>query len=299
MKVHQRFHAIPTMKPSIRPILAGALLAGAVLCSCSSGLGTSDPNAGQGVPATAAVTGLGLDLGIDLVNDLEDYAAGGAVIPGVNVGEARRIAFYAFSTASPANNANGAGAPLTRGVTGPTDTNGTSDVFLLAFEDDTVDGGPLGVQPKAFSRALVNTFRHSRCMNCHAMGTLAGPSEAPAFPNMPHPGGAEPLLSDAGCSDCHNSGTVLALAGVDWRAPREANGDFDFRGNTLQQLATRAQSVPFDEHLLNDGRVNWAIASGDVPFVTPSAGGNAGTSSLWDGVEVDRGAVPILSLIHI
>lgn len=270
-----------------------SLAALAALASCSSGLGTGGPNDDQGVPAAAAATGLGLDLGFDLTSSIQGVAAGGAVIPGVNEGEERRIAFYAFATAAPANNADGSGTPLTRDAAGPADSNGESDVFLLAFEDDTVDAGPLGPQPKAFSRALVNTFRHSRCVNCHAMGTLAGPGETPAFPNMPHPGGMEPFTDNTGCSDCHNGGAVPFLAGVEWRAPLEADGNFDFRGNTLQELAMKAQSVPFDEHLLNDGRVTWAISSGDVPFVTPRAGGNAGTSGLWDGVEVDQGAVPI------
>ncbi|MEM1449260.1 MAG: PKD domain-containing protein [Planctomycetota bacterium] len=271
-----------------------AAASASVLGACSSGLGTGN-DAPPPTIASSSATGLGLDLGFELTDPIaDDVAVAGALIPGITPDDDRRVSFLAFSTATPNDDADGTGtgASITRTQATPADSNGASDVYLVAFEDELDAGGGSTEQPVAFSRALINVFRHNRCTHCHGLGTLAGPGEDPIFPNEPHPGGAEPVTTDE-CVECHIAANVPDLAGVEWRAPREANGDFDFRSNTLFQLAEKAQRLSFDEHLLNDGRVRWAIESGNVPFVPAAAGGNAGTSERWNGLGRDAGRVPI------
>lgn len=273
-------------------LIAGVTLAG-LGAACSSGLGTGGTNTSSGDPVSARATGLGLDLGLTLAERIEPgYALAGASIPGLTPADDRKIAFIAFSTSSAANNGDGSGTPLVRDAGPPSDNNGVEDVFIVAIEDQLIEMGGMGAHPAAFSRALVNTFRHDRCVTCHAIGATAEPGEELAFPGDPHPGGAEPLTIET-CTTCHSGANVPDLQGVEWRAPLESNGDFDFRGNTVQELAMKAMSVSLDDHILNDGRIRWAIESGNVPFVTPRPGGNAGSSALWAGSGRDMGAVPI------
>lgn len=255
------------------------LLVGAVASwGCSSGLGNNiDLEEQKGL---VTETGLGLDLGFELTDPISaDMAVAGAEIPGSD----RRITFVAFSTAARADNADGAGGALSMDAV--TDTNGEADIFVVAIEDHLGSGG----QPVAFSRALVNTFRHSRCVHCHAIGSVPAPDEPFVFPGNGHPGGQQPVLDDE-CSSCHIAANIGME--VEWRAPRANNGQgFDMRSETLEELAVRAQKVDFEEHLLNDSRVTWAIESGVVPF-----GQLAGSSQTWEAEgygDVDVGPVPI------
>ncbi len=272
-------------------LLCLLLIAPFAVGACSSGLGNNLPNAPTAAAASRA-TGLGVDLGFVLTERIDDdFALAGALIPGVTEDLDRRISFVAFTTATDNDDADGmgGGTTLTRDAGSPTDSNGMSDVYIMAIEDELVDRGAAGLQPAAFSRALVNTFRHSRCVNCHAIGSTPDPGEPFVFPgNNTHPGPAQPILTDQ-CTTCHMAPNVAPE--VEWRAPRANNGQpFDMRGETVQQLAARAQSVPFDEHLLNDSRVTWALESGVVPF----DGSLAGSSSIWTGVpDNDVGPVPI------
>lgn len=257
-------------------LLVGAAMGG----GCSSGLGNNiDLDEEEGL---VTETGLGLDLGLDLTDPIgPDMAVAGALIPGSD----RRISFVAFTTLAPADDADGAGGDLSRD--GVADTNGASDIFVMAIEDQLGSGG----QPVAFSRALVNTFRHSRCVQCHAIGSAPEPTEPFAFPGNAHPGGPQPVLDDE-CSSCHIAANIGME--VEWRAPRENNTpsqNFNMRSDTLEELAARARLVDFEEHLLNDSRVTWAIESGVVPFE-----GLAGSSALWNAAgyeDVDVGPVPI------
>ncbi len=264
-----------------RPLGTALLLVGAAVAGgCSSGLGNNlDLDGEEGL---VTETGLGLDLGLDLTDPIgSDMAVAGALIPGSE----RRISFVAFTTAAADDDADGAGGSLSKD--GVPDSNGVSDVFVMAIEDDLGGGG----QPVAFSRALVNTFRHSRCVQCHAIGSDPEATEPFAFPGNAHPGGPQPVMNDD-CLGCHTAANIGVE--VEWRAPRANNTpsqNFNMRSDTLAELAARAQVVDFDEHLLNDSRVTWAIESGVVPF-----GGLAGSSPLWSArgyEDVDVGPVPI------
>ncbi len=264
-----------------RPLGTALLLVGAAVAGgCSSGLGNNlDLDGEEGL---VTETGLGLDLGLDLTDPIgSDMAVAGALIPGSE----RRISFVAFTTAAADDDADGAGGSLSKD--GVPDSNGASDVFVMAIEDDLGGGG----QPVAFSRALVNTFRHSRCVQCHAIGSDPEATEPFAFPGNAHPGGPQPVMNDD-CLGCHIAANIGVE--VEWRAPRANNTpsqNFNMRSDTLAELAARAQVVDFDEHLLNDSRVTWAIESGVVPFE-----GLAGSSPLWSAPgyeDVDVGPVPI------
>lgn len=258
-----------------------AALGALMSVSCSSGLGNNLGEEGE----TGAVTeaGLGMDLGFDLTDAIEsDVDVVSALIPGTTE---RRISFVAFTTASANDNADGAGAFLSKDAQA-SDANGATDVFVMAVEDELGTRG----QPTAFSRALVNTFRHSRCVQCHAIGSTPEPGERFVFPNNnTHPGPAQPILTDQ-CTSCHMAPN--ASPEVEWRAPRENNMQpFNMRNESIAELATRARSVPFEDHFLDDTRVTWAIESAVVPFV-----GIAGSSTVWNAPgyeDIEVGPVPV------
>lgn len=280
--------------------------------ACSTGLGNFFLG-GSGVEPTGtgsfSEAGLGFDPGFDLMLDPQ-VAMTGALVPGATAMENRRIAFFAFSSDAPANDADGAGTPLARDATTPMDTNGASDVFLAALvsTDVLVDGDPL---PTAFNQGMVNVFRHSRCVNCHAMGHDV--DGAPVFNDMtPHAGPAQPVPNVEGCEACHTP-TVF---GVDdpWITPLQANGDslgdFDFRSRTVEELNARALQdptgrsfAPFSvidpqgavEHLKTSPQVNWAITRGIVPTATMTGPGDMGVlgGSTANTTSKDVGPVPL------
>lgn len=287
-----------------RRAAAAALVSGAiaVAAACSGG---SSSGSGGPTPTTAAVvevptTPLGIDFGFasgaGLVSPITEHAAAGALIPGTSSSSDRRVVFVAFATAAPLDDADGAGGRLERGDDGLTDSNAANDVFLMAVEDDTarVDGG--APRPVAFSRSLANVFRHDRCVHCHAMGASNGLGESDVFPESgggakSHPGGDQPLLTDDGCADCHT--TAASGLVVDWRAPRENDSPpelLDLRGLDVHELAALAS--PLGAHLLTDSTIDWALDHGLVP---PAPGVFAGSSAVWDGLDVDLGPVPISS----
>lgn len=293
----------PGRRAAAASFVFGAL---AIAAACSGGTssstGAATPTAPTAAVVEVATTPLGVDFGFasgaGLVAPIDDYAAAGALIPGASVTGDRRVTFVAFATAAPLDDADGAGGRLERGSDALTDSNAASDVFLMAVEDRTarVDGG--APRPVAFSRSLANVFRHDRCVHCHAMGASNGPGESDVFPAnggaaKSHPGGDQPLLTDDGCIDCHTS--AVSGLDVDWRAPRENDVPpefLDLRGLDVHELAALAAASPLDAHLLVDSTIDWALDHGLVP---PSPGVFAGSSSVWDGLDVDVGPVPISS----
>lgn len=287
----------------------GLALAGA---ACSTGLGNFFLG-GTGVEPTGtgsfSEVGLGFDPGFALTLDPQ-VAVTGALVPGATAMENRRIAFFAFSSDLPADDADGAGTALARDAVTPIDTNGASDVFLAALvsTDVEVDGEPL---PTAFSQGMVNVFRHSRCVNCHAMGHEV--DGAPVFNELtPHPGPTQPVPNVEGCSDCH---TPLVFGDdLPWVAPLQDDGDdlgdFDFRSRTVEELNARALQDPTGrsfkpfsvidpegavEHLKSSPQVNWAITRGVVPtagMTGPTDMGVPGGSSA-NTTSKDVGPVPL------
>ena len=284
-----RARAPRASRPGTLALCAAALAA--CLAACTSGLGGAAVEDESEVALSSAETGLGIDFGFELSGSTPDgIAITAASLPTATEGVTREVLFVAFVTDTPADDAGE--AALVRDQTPPADDNGGFDVFVMAIEDELIDTGPTGSQPAAFSRALVNTFRHDRCQNCHAVAqTVTPPGEPDVFPGD-HPGGPPPI-HDENCRDCHNSELVPSLAGTVWFAPQ--GEEFELRGRTTEELSARAHAAGFDveDHLLVDGRVRWAIESARVPQIGNGATGIAGTSSMWNGTGRDRGAVPV------
>lgn len=281
--------------------------------ACTTGLGNFFLG-GAGVEPSGlgefSEAGLGFDPGFELAVD-SDVALTGALIPGVTTDEDRRIAFFAFSTPVPADDADGSGTPLARDAVTPLDTNGASDIFLAAVvsTDVTVNGTAV---PTGFGQGLVNVFRHSRCANCHAMGhdVLDTPVFDPLGPG--HAGPAQPIDTVVGCSECHTE-TVFGETNP-WQAPLQANADqlggFDLRFRSVTELNARALQdptgrsfAPFSvidpegavQHLKTSPQVNWAITRGIVPTsgaTGPDDMGVLGGSSP-NTTSKDIGPVPI------
>ncbi len=288
----------------IRTLRNASLLLGAYLVvACSSGLGTAGDDVPTATAGEARASGLGIDFGLAggaaLESPIEnDYALAGALIPGSTPETARRIAFVAFTTA--ARNQSPAGTPgesLTSDGN-VMDTNGETDVFLMAVEEKLESFGGRQPQPRAFSRALFSTFKHSRCVHCH------GIRDNDIFPagSGGHPGGIVSVADNnpATCGGCHD--TPGAAPGVEWFAPLDPVADgIDFRTATAEELSARVALLDLDEHLLVDDRVRWAIDTGTIPAQgTLGPDGSvtnvAGNSQRWraSGVQAsDIGAVPI------
>jgi len=226
--------------------------------ACSSGLGKNFPPATQ----SRANLRVGIDLGVIPIDPATEAAVAGVVIPAIGNVPARDVVLLGFTTAAPADNADGAGTPLSRD--GTSDQNGASDVFLAAVVAQDIE-------TRAFSQSLAGKFRHPRCTTCHSM--QAATSQAFASSPLPHfgpaPGPTFPNNDPATCVPCHTELTAFPVE--DWQAPAAS---FDMRNETVAQLADRATRVPIDEveHFVTDPRVLWALDSG----ILPTAGGRNG-----------------------
>ncbi|MGE3166802.1 MAG: PKD domain-containing protein [Planctomycetota bacterium] len=223
-------------------------LAGA---GCSSGLSEPDAPATQALVASANQL-QGFDVGT-LSQPVTAFAATGGILPG-STGD-RSIVFAAFATASPAGELI---AP------DPGDTNGASDVFLVAVANLSNSEGI----PTVFNQELVEVFEHPRCQTCHGF-----PVTAPSG----HPGGFDPA---AQCSNCHTS-QATGIANMVWIAPLSVGVDLDFRNKTAQEIVDQIEAWETDKlaldptfdlltHFNADPRIEWAITSGLVPLGRPT-----------------------------
>jgi PKD repeat protein len=238
-------------------LMFAAAAIGAGSFGCSSGLGNNLPQRPPAESGTNANLPLGIDLGVVPQGGVGEHQVTGVVVPAIGAQPARDLVLLAFTTAAPANNADGAGNALSRDAVG--DANTASDVFVAAVS-------ARDVETRAFSQSLAGKFRHPRCATCHSMqaaGTLAfasasqphaGPLPGPGFPNN----------DPATCNPCHVSSTQFPVLG--WQAPAAS---FDLRSKSVLQLAQAARNVPADEteHFVTDPRVLWALDSGVLPQV--------------------------------
>ncbi len=227
--------------------------------SCSSGLG-NDPRRRTPTPtptATSSNLPVGVDLGVTPTDPAAEPAITNVVIPAYGSQAARDVVLLAFSTAAAANDADGAGNPLTRDTV--TDGNSASDVFLAAVCAQDIE-------TRAFSQALAGKFRHPRCTTCHSM--QAATTQAFVSSPLPHagppPGPTFPNNDPATCAPCHVGSTEFPVEG--WQAPAAS---FDMRTETVAQIADRATRIPAGdtEHFVSDKRVLWALDSGILPTV--------------------------------
>lgn len=257
--------------PARHTLVLTSLFAGLALGSCSSGLGNNLPPSAPPATGTNANLPLGVDLGVTPSSAVVQPAVAGLVVPAIGSQAARDVVLLAFASAAAANDADGAGNPLSRDTV--TDGNGASDVFVAAICAQDVE-------TRAFSQSLAGKFRHPRCATCHSMQTAgslafastieghAGPLPGPTFPNN----------SPETCAPCHVNSTQFPVLG--WQAPAAS---FDFRSKTVAQLAEAATRVPVDEteHFVSDPRVLWALDTGILPQV---GGRNGRADDDHDGV---------------
>lgn len=251
--------------------VAGLGAALSLVLACTQNLGRPNTNIAFAKPAQNENVGLGFDPGVDLSagglvgrTDLT-----GAVIPGPTGMPDRRIAFLGFASAVSA-------ATLDRDPTPPTDGNGVSDVFVSAVLDarESVDGT---LRPSIFGQALINSFRHPRCVTCHSFHAPGGFGLSGS-----HSGGVS-KNDNEGCQLCHDEVVGASKFGdaIAWEAPLAppAGPDLSFTsGGTPKSVKTlcdqtKANTPDPVEHFENDDKIFWAFESTLSPQGVPVGDG--------------------------
>lgn len=241
-----------------RVLLASACLL--ALCGCPSGLDL--PSDGSADLPQNENQGQGFEPGVAPTDPIDDDASiAGGIIPGLTPQQDLVVAFFVFTTATDAANADGSGTPLVRETPPPVDGNGASDVFAAAVIRSS---NPGSTTPNTFTQAIAPVMRHPRCVTCHSFHYPGG------FGSGGQHTGGNSIGTNTGCLGCHDSDIGLSETGgaIDWRAPTVAQGDFDFRNKTTAQLyqMVMTNSVPgVVAHLKHDDRIFWAIESGLAP----------------------------------
>jgi PKD repeat protein len=259
-----------------------AIGAAITVASCSKGLGNNPTNPIGDTSPVSTNRPVGLDIGLQPTDPITETCSTGVVVPAIGSFPERDIVLLAFTTASDAINADGAGTPLSRDYV--LDGNAASDVFVASICSQDVD-------TSAFSQSLAGKFRHPRCTTCHSMqadDTNAFVSSAISVQlggSQPHlgpvPGSAFPNNSPEACAECHDSQDFTTFPVKDWQAPAVS---FDLRTKSVQELAIAAGNVPSDEprHFVTDPRVLWALDSG----ILPTRGGRNGVADDdHDGID--------------
>ncbi len=192
----------------------------------------------------------------------------GALIPVVDGEPTRRVAFLAFATDEPAGNLDRVH------LSAPSDLNAVADVFLAAVADTRIEVGGVP-RPAIFAQAMVDTFSHPRCDNCHSFHYAGGFGAS----GTAHPGGAS-KQNNAQCNECHDQdiGPDEQGAAIDWRAPLQAvNGNIDFKGKSPLELCEQVKANVPDpiDHFSNDSKIFWAFEDALLPTGLEAAGGPA------------------------
>ncbi len=125
-------------------------------------------------------------------------------------------------------------------------------LLLFAPLGSLVDG------PVVFSTRLYAKFQHERCLSCHQ------------FNSREHDGRAySSHRSRYLCMQCHRPDVIGLPPNTEWMAPL----NMDYTGfsapATCRLIKTRIGADPdgrkLAAHLLNDGRIRWALDSGMTP----------------------------------
>jgi len=128
-----------------------------------------------------------------------------------------------------------------------------------------------------FGVALAPTFRHDRCVKCHAIANSGFSNVVPGHPNIA-------LGNTNNCTTCHNSNLLPTQGNINpgWH---EAPASMDFRNlntspptlKTDAQLCQMAKLFPSAgaafQHLNQDKLILWAVGKGTLPsgVVRPTA----------------------------
>lgn len=123
--------------------------------------------------------------------------------------------------------------------------------------------------PPTFASTLLPTFRHARCVNCHAVVADNYQRATATNPNRGLPSTHPEVNTGTNCAGCHDD-TLLPSQGnlrPAWHAP-PANMDFRNRSDMSLCLAgqltgTLARTVL--EHLTEDRLILWAVGDGRRP----------------------------------
>lgn len=118
---------------------------------------------------------------------------------------------------------------------------------------------PAWAGPVKFSDALYEKFHHERCLQCHQFNSRK--SNGRAWTSH---------RSRYLCENCHKPG-ITGLRGGEWMAP--GNDRMDYTGLSARDTClmikrnapTGDKAQLLARHLLEDGRVGWALRSGMTP----------------------------------
>jgi hypothetical protein len=128
--------------------------------------------------------------------------------------------------------------------------------------------GPLHAAPVTFGESLNAKFHHERCLSCHQFNSRANNGRS-----------YNSHRSRYLCAQCHRPERIGLPPGSEWMAPDRL---FDHTGlsaaATCRLVKQRMGSDPGGQklvrHLLDDGRIRWALDSGMTPAgMTPTVPG--------------------------
>jgi hypothetical protein len=125
--------------------------------------------------------------------------------------------------------------------------------------------------PVSFSASLAPTFRHARCVNCHAVVPDGFQNDSPDNPPGGLPSNHPGVNANSNCTGCHTNNLLPAQGTVNpgWHGP----AGMDFRNRNDQQLCLSAHfgvggqgtTQAVLDHLTQDKLILWAIGDGRVP----------------------------------
>lgn len=114
------------------------------------------------------------------------------------------------------------------------------------------------IGPTTFSDSLHAKFQHDRCLQCHQFNSVA------------HNGRAfNSHRSRYLCTQCHRPDLIGLPPNTDWMAPNNMDYTGFSAAATCRLVKARMGIDPtgkkLADHLLNDGRIRWALDSGMTP----------------------------------
>lgn len=121
-----------------------------------------------------------------------------------------------------------------------------------------------------FTSTVAATFKHQRCMNCHAVAADNFQNASATSPNRGLPASHPTVTAATSCSSCHTNALLPSEGTVNpgWHA---APASMDFRNKTDAQLCLMAQLAgngtvaSIRTHLTEDKLILWAVGDGRRP----------------------------------
>jgi hypothetical protein len=123
--------------------------------------------------------------------------------------------------------------------------------------------------PPTFATTLLPTFRHARCINCHAVAADNFQKATAANPNRGLPSTHPDVTAASDCRSCHTNALLPSEGTLNpgWQA---APADMDFRNKSDMHLCLAAnlpgsKARDVREHLTQDKLILWAVGDGRRP----------------------------------